>query len=56
MQFVLFFWFMSANTINPVLASQDFNSRASCVKAAQVLEHEFGADFRFACVEKGKVK
>lgn len=54
MTVVLFFWLLKSNPI--LLQTQEFNSRQACVKAAKALQAEFGKDFRFMCVDKGKTK
>ncbi len=55
MTFILFVWLYSGGS-GLSITSQEFNSRAACVKAAQSIRQEFGAGAGFVCVEKGKPK
>jgi len=54
MSWVLIFWIISGNTYTT--ATAQFNTRAACAKAAVGLQQQFGQNFGFQCVEKGKVK
>lgn len=52
MTWVLLFWLINAN--GNTVASAEFNSRKACVDAALGMQRQWGLDFGFQCVEKGK--
>lgn len=56
MTWIMFLWITGGRIVAPTIASQEFANRAACVKAAIALQGEFGIDFHFMCLEKGKGK
>lgn len=54
MSWVLIFWIFTGNGYT--VSTADFNTRTACAKAALGLSQQFGRDFGFQCVEKGRVK